>query len=94
MIAGGHAAFQMYFTGRTPSPDALDDLETWDYDENGETKPRSDSDSAARMLKYVYELETYITNNAPFIVNYGERYRNGERISTGFVESTVNAPTA
>jgi hypothetical protein len=22
--------------------------------------------------------------------NYGERYRNGERISTGFVESTVN----
>ena len=25
-----------------------------------------------------------------FIPNYGERYRNGERISTGFVESTVN----
>jgi hypothetical protein len=23
-------------------------------------------------------------------VNYGERYRNGERISTGFVESTIN----
>lgn len=26
----------------------------------------------------------------PFIPNYGERYRNGERIPTGFVESTVN----
>ena len=67
-----------------------EDLEVWDYDEDGEKKPRPDSDSAARMLKYVYELETYITNNAPFIVNYGERYRNGERISTGFVESTIN----
>ena len=29
-------------------------------------------------------------NNAGSIVNYGERYRNGERISTGFVESTIN----
>ena len=42
------------------------------------------------MLKYVRELDTYITNNASYIVNYGERYRNGERISTGFVESTIN----
>ena len=42
------------------------------------------------MLKYVRELATYITNNARTIVNYGERYRNGERISTGFVESTIN----
>jgi hypothetical protein len=38
----------------------------------------------------VRELATYITNNAGFIINYGERYRNGERISTGFAESTVN----
>ena len=28
--------------------------------------------------------------NAGSIINYGERYRYGERISTGFVESTVN----
>lgn len=33
---------------------------------------------------------TYIDNNAPFIPNYGERYRHGECISTAFVESTVN----
>ena len=32
----------------------------------------------------------YIMNNAANIPNYGERYRYGERISTGFVESTVN----
>jgi hypothetical protein len=32
----------------------------------------------------------YIANNAVAIVNYSERWRNGERISTAFVESTVN----
>ena len=36
------------------------------------------------------ELETYIANNAPSIVNYGERYRNGARISTSFTESAIN----
>lgn len=36
------------------------------------------------------EFKTYISNNRQFITNYGERYRNGERIATGFVESTVN----
>jgi hypothetical protein len=75
--------------------DRLQDLEDaieegWGCDEAGEKKPRPDNESAARMLKYILELETYITNNARFIVNYGERYRNGERISTGFVESTIN----
>jgi hypothetical protein len=28
--------------------------------------------------------------NENYIVNYGDRYRNGETISTAFVESTVN----
>ena len=43
-----------------------------------------------KLFKKVEEFKTYIFNNQPFITNYGERYRNGERISTGFVESTVN----
>jgi hypothetical protein len=43
-----------------------------------------------KLLKAVEEFHTYIGNNAGFIPNYGERYRYGERISTGFVESTVN----
>jgi len=43
-----------------------------------------------KLLKTVEEFYAYITNNQQFIPNYGERYRNGERISTGFVESTVN----
>jgi hypothetical protein len=35
-------------------------------------------------------IGTYIDNNAGAIVNYGERRRCGGRISTGFVESTIN----
>jgi len=46
--------------------------------------------TARKLLKAVEEFHTYIENNQGFIPNYGERYRNGERISTGFVESTVN----
>jgi hypothetical protein len=53
-----------------------------------------DSDNTSpeqkKLLKTVEEFKTYITNNQQFIPNYGERYLNGERISTGFVESTVN----
>jgi len=43
-----------------------------------------------KLLKAVEEFHTYIDHNAGFIPNYGERYRYGERISTGFVESAVN----
>jgi hypothetical protein len=46
--------------------------------------------TARKLLKAVEEFHTYIQNNGGFIPNYGERYRAGERISTGFVESTVN----
>jgi hypothetical protein len=36
------------------------------------------------------EFETYIFNNREFIPNFGERRRQGETISTAFVESTIN----
>ncbi len=32
----------------------------------------------------------YIRNNQKFIPNFGERYRQGDTISTAFVESTIN----
>jgi hypothetical protein len=70
--------------------DLEDTLECWGSAEDGEEQPCPENDSAARMLKYVRELGGYIANNTAFIVNYGERYRNGERISTSFVESTIN----
>jgi hypothetical protein len=44
----------------------------------------------AGLVKALLELRTYIVNNRHLIPHYGERYRNGEPIATGFVESTVN----
>ena len=46
--------------------------------------------TARKLYKAVEGFHTDIANNKRFIPNSGERYRAGERISTGFVESTVN----
>jgi len=46
--------------------------------------------SPKKMLQAVREFNGYITANENSIVNYGDRYWNGETISTAFVESTVN----
>lgn len=46
--------------------------------------------SIKALRKAANEFETYIKNNAAMIPNYAERRRYGERVSTGFVESTVN----
>ncbi|OLV15813.1 hypothetical protein BOO71_0013738 [Deinococcus marmoris] len=56
------------------------------------TLDRSQVDLACirKMQKYVTEMIGYIGNNKVYMVNYGERYRAGERVSTGFVESAVN----
>lgn len=35
-------------------------------------------------------MKASFKSNQDYLVNYGERHYNGERISTGFVESTVN----
>jgi hypothetical protein len=43
-----------------------------------------------QLVKALSQLRTYIVNNRLLIPNYGERYRKGEAIATGFVESTVN----
>jgi hypothetical protein len=51
---------------------------------------QSRSETPRKLLQAVKEFHTYIDRNRAFIPNYGERYRNGERISTGFVESAVN----
>jgi hypothetical protein len=47
-------------------------------------------DRAQELLKGVEELHTYVERNQAFVPNYGERYRNGEKIASGFVESAVN----
>jgi hypothetical protein len=43
-----------------------------------------------QLVKALSAWRTYIVNNQHVIPNYGERYRNGEPIATGFVASTVN----
>lgn len=50
----------------------------------------TDYASIKALRKAALEFATYITNNALMIPNYAERRRYGERVSTGFVESTVN----
>jgi len=56
-----------------------------------DTANEQSNDSVTRkLLKAVEEFHTYITNNQTFITNYGERYRQGDRIGSGFVESAVN----
>jgi len=45
---------------------------------------------AAKLNRGVTEFDTYIRNNRNFIPNFGERYRQGDTISTAFVESTIN----
>jgi hypothetical protein len=48
------------------------------------------SDAAEKVADGLTEFETYIRNNQEFIPNFGERRRQGETISTAFVESTIN----
>jgi hypothetical protein len=58
----------------------VDDLEAIETDYPGMKALRKAAD----------EFHTYIANNAGMIPNYAERRRYGERVSTAFVESTVN----
>ena len=51
---------------------------------------RNSSTCTAKLHRSVTEFDTYIRNNRKFIPNFGERYRQGDIISTAFVESTVN----
>jgi len=63
---------------------AIDDL-VMDLDE-----VETDYASIKALRKAASEFQTYIDNNTWMIPNYAERRRYGERVSTGFVESTVN----
>jgi hypothetical protein len=44
--------------------------------------PEETNVSIQKMLQAVREFNGYITANEHYIVNYGDRYRNGETIST------------
>jgi len=44
-----------------------------------------------KFARAAHEFAVYITSNTDSLINYGERYRAGERISSCLAESTVNA---
>ena len=44
-----------------------------------------------RFRRSAHEFDVYIKTNAGSLINYGERFRSGERISSAMAESTVNA---
>ena len=43
-----------------------------------------------KFKRAAHEFAVYIASNAGSLINYGERYRTGERISSCLAESTVN----
>lgn len=61
---------------------------TWDVDamKAGEAK--------TKLGAKLEECLNYIDSNRAFIVNYGDRFRHGDPIATGFVESAVNQVVA
>ena len=51
----------------------------------------SDYPNLRKFVTAAREFAVYIASNTASLINYGERYRSGERISSAFVEATVNA---
>ncbi len=48
------------------------------------------SPEARKLARTLHEFEQYIRTNQSSLPNYGDRYRNGEAISSAVAESTVN----
>ncbi|MEQ9152614.1 MAG: ISKra4 family transposase [Parvibaculum sp.] len=53
-----------------------------------------DSTARGKLAKATRELYGYVERNRAFIPNYGDRWRNGERIASAFVEATINQVVA
>lgn len=50
-----------------------------------------DYPNLGKFVRATHEFAVYIATNAGSLINYGERFRAGERISSCLAESTVNA---
>ena len=83
----GHSEGQDDSDGAGDAEEALDRLADLSMDLS---LIQAHSVPATKVADGVAEFETYIRNNCEFIPNFGERYRQGETISTAFVESTIN----
>ena len=63
------------------APEALERIEDLAEDLRGLNHPY---DGLRKFTRLTAEFATYIANNLDAILNYGERWRHGERISTAF----------
>lgn len=50
----------------------------------------TDYPNMRKLRRAIGEFQTYISTNSASLINYGERHRSGERISSAFAEATVN----
>jgi len=50
-----------------------------------------DYPNLSKFARAAQEFAVYIVSNTSSLINYGERFRAGERISSCLAESTVNA---
>jgi hypothetical protein len=75
----------MAIVARKHTQDLIDDLE------GDISSLEIDYENLKKFAKLAREFQIYIASNVSSLINYGERYRAGERISSAFVESTVNA---
>jgi hypothetical protein len=64
---------------------ALQVLECLELEVDAQASPE-----ARKLARTLHEFEQYIRINQPSIPNYGDRYRNGEAISSAVAESSVN----
>lgn len=64
---------------------ALQLLEWLDQDIDAEA-----SEEARKLARTLHEFDHYIRTNQSSLPNYGDRYRNGEPISSSLAESSVN----
>ena len=62
----------------------------WHYTPSWDIESFDESESKKKLAAKLDEAFAYFDKNQGFIVNYGDRYRHGDPISTGFVESAVN----
>jgi hypothetical protein len=64
---------------------ALNELQSLEMDLDAAAFESKDENSH-KPLKGVEELHTYVERNQEFVPNYGERYRNGEKIASGLTK--------
>ncbi len=51
----------------------------------------TDYPNMRKFITAIGDFRVYIAANKSSLINYGERFRAGERISSAFIEATVNA---